>query len=72
MVRKMIALEKNNHILIHHLELVKQNYEDIFPEKEIKVVSFLASEKSQKSEANNSAQFLVVKRTAQKKESWNY
>lgn len=36
-------------------------------EKEIIVGSFLASEESQKTEANNFAQFSVVKRTAEKK-----
>lgn len=37
------------------------------PENKIIVGSFLALEGSQKTVANNSVQFLVVKRTAQKK-----
>ena len=50
----MIAKEMNKRILIHYLELVKQNYKDISPEKEIIVGSFLEPEKRQKTGASNS------------------
>ena len=50
----MIAKETNKRILTHYLELVKQNYKDISPEKEIIVGSFLESEKRQKTGASNS------------------
>ena len=63
----MITTEKNKCILVYYLEFVKQNYEDISPGKEIIVGSFLASEESKETEANNFIQFSVVKRTAQKK-----
>ena len=63
----MIATEKNKHILAHYLDLVNKNYKDSPPKKEILVGSFLASENSQESEASNSAQILVVKRTPLRK-----
>ena len=64
---EMIATEKNKHILAHCLDLVNKNYKDLPPEKEIIVGSFLASENSQESEASNSVQISVVKRTASRK-----
>ena len=64
---KMITTEKNKRILVYYLEFVKQNYEDISPGKETIVGSFLASEESKETEANNFIQVSVVKRTAQKK-----
>ena len=57
---KMIAREETKRILAHYLELVKQNYEDISPENEIVVGSFLTSEESQKTEANNTVQFSIA------------
>ena len=56
----MIAREKTKRILAHYLELVKQNYEDISPENETVVGSFLTSEESQKTEANNTVQFSIA------------
>ena len=64
---EMIATEKNKRILAHYLDLGNKNYKDFPPEKEIIVGSFLASENSQESEASNSAQILVVKRTPLRK-----
>ena len=64
---EIIAPEKNKRILAHYLDLVKEDHKDISPAKEIIVGSFLASEESQKTEANKTVQFSVVKRTAQKK-----
>ena len=63
----MIATEKNKRILAHYLDLVNKNYKDSPPKKEIIVGSFLASENSQESEASNSVQISVVKRTASRK-----
>ena len=56
----MIATEKNKRILAHNLDLVNKTYKDLPPEKEIIVVSFLASENTQESETNNSVQISVV------------
>ena len=64
---EMIAIEKNERILAHYLDLVNKNYKYLPPEKDIIVVSFLASENSQESEASNSVQILIVKRTASRK-----
>ena len=66
---KTIATEKNKRILVHYLDFVKCNYEDISPEREIIVGYFLASEESKKTEANNSVKFSVDKRTDQKKKT---
>ena len=64
---EIIATEKNKCILARYLNLLNQNYKDLPPEKEIIVGSFLASENSQESEASNSVQISVVKRTASRK-----
>ena len=64
---EVIATEKNKHILAHYFNIINKNYKDFPPEKEIIVGSFLASENSQESEASNSAQILVVKRTPLRK-----
>ena len=64
---KMIATEKNKRILSHFLDLVNKNHKDLLPKKEIIIGSFFASENSQESEASNSVQISVVKRTASRK-----
>ena len=66
---EMMATEKNKRILAHYLDLVNKNYKDLPPEKEIIVGSLFASEISQESEASNSVQILVVKRTASRKKN---
>ena len=66
---EMMATEKNKRILAHYLDLVNKNYNDLPPEKEIIVGSLFASEISQESEASNSVQILVVKRTASRKKN---
>ena len=66
---KKIATEKNKRILAHYLDFVKYNYENIYPEREIIVGYFLASEESKKTEANNSVKFSADKRTDQKKKT---
>ena len=50
-----------------YLDLVNKNYKYLPAEKDVIVVSFLASENSEESEASNSVQILIVKRTALRK-----
>ena len=66
---EMMATEKNKRILAHYLDLVNKNYKYLPPEKEIIVGSLFMSEISQESEASNSVQILVVKRTASRKKN---
>ena len=45
---EMIATEKNERSLAHYLDLVNKNYKYLPPEKDVIVVSFLASENTAK------------------------